>query len=52
MAELLALLVLIASVVVGVWLITAGHAVIGVAVFFGSIAFAIVTWMLVSDRRY
>ena len=51
MAVLLALLVLIAAVVVGAWLFSADHLFIGLAVFFGSIPFALATWMLVSDRR-
>ncbi len=51
MAALLALLVMIAAVVVGIWLFTADHLVIGLAVFFGSIPFALGTWMAVNDRR-
>jgi hypothetical protein len=51
MAVLTALLTLIVAVVVGVWLFTADHMVIGLAVFLGSIPIAFAAWMLVNDRR-
>lgn len=51
MAVLLALLSLIVGVVVGVWLFTTDHLIIGMAVIFGSIPVAIATWMAVGDRR-
>ena len=51
MAVLLALLSLIVAVVVGVWLFTADHLIIGIAVLFGGIPVALAVWMIVSDRR-
>ena len=51
MAVLLALVTLIAAFVVGVWLFTADHLIIGFAVIFGSIPLAIAVWMTVNDRR-
>ena len=51
MAILLALLTLIAAVVVGIWLFTTDHLVIGLAVIFGAIPIAIGMWMYVNDRR-
>jgi len=51
MAALLALLTLVAAVVVGIWLFTADHLIIGLAVIFGAIPIAIAVWMTVGDRR-
>ena len=51
MAVLLALVTLIAAVVVGVWLFTADHLIIGFAVILGSIPLAIGAWVTVDDRR-
>jgi hypothetical protein len=51
MAVLLAILSLIVAVVVGVWLFTADHLIIGLAVLFGGIPFAFAMWMFVNDRR-
>ena len=51
MAVLSALVVLVLALVVGIWLWSADHLIIGMAVFFGSIPFALATWMLVTDRR-
>jgi hypothetical protein len=51
MAVLAALVVLVVAVVVGIWLMTSSHLIIGLAVFFGSIPFALAAWMLVNDRR-
>jgi hypothetical protein len=51
MAVLLALLTMIAAVLVGIWLFSADHLVIGLAVIFGAIPIAIAMWMVVNDRR-
>ncbi len=51
MAVLLAILSLIVAVVVGVWLFTADHLIIGLAVLFGGLPLAFGVWMTVSDRR-
>jgi hypothetical protein len=51
MAVLIALLTLIVAVVAGVWLFTADHLLIGLAVFLGSIPMALAAWMMVNDRR-
>jgi hypothetical protein len=51
MAILLALLTMIAAVVVGIWLFTADHLIIGLAVFLGAIPIAIAMWAYVNDRR-
>jgi hypothetical protein len=51
MAVVLALLSLIVAVIVGIWLFTADHLIIGLAVIFGSIPIAIAVWMTVGDRR-
>ncbi len=51
MAILLALVTMIAAVAVGIWLFTADHLVLGLAVFFGAIPIAIGMWMYVNDRR-
>ena len=51
MAVLVALAALVVAFVVGVWLFTADHLIIGLAVIFGSIPIAIGAWMAVNDRR-
>jgi hypothetical protein len=51
MAILLALLTLVVAVVVGIWLFTADHLIIGLAVIFGAIPIAIGMWIYVNDRR-
>jgi hypothetical protein len=51
MAALLALLTLVIAVLVGIWLFTADHLIIGLAVIFASLPIAIAVWMGVGDRR-
>jgi len=51
MAVLVALLMLVVALVVGIWLFTADHLVIGLAVLFAAIPLAIGAWMAVNDRR-
>jgi hypothetical protein len=51
MAVLLAVLTLVVAVVVGIWLFSTDHLIIGLAVIFASIPLAIGMWMTVGDRR-
>jgi hypothetical protein len=51
MAILLALLTLVVAVVVGIWLFSADHLIIGLAVVLGAIPIAMGMWVYVNDRR-